>query len=113
MIRKLKDEIAANPPREIHALIKLMGTVSIEDQYRTLVNKELQTFPDFANRQKLLEMGYFLGPDLVQLVHGSGDGLTAAADDFIGDRLCAHIAAIFNRGLRAEAAHHGACGEMR
>src|SRR5262245_59699935 len=31
-------------------------------------------FPRLAKRQRLLDTGYFLGPDLVQLVHASGDG---------------------------------------
>lgn len=74
MIGKLRDALAANPPREIHALIKLMGTALIDDQYRALVNREREIFPDFAERQRLLEMGYFLGPDLVKLIHASGDG---------------------------------------
>jgi Trypsin-like peptidase domain len=74
MIGKLRDTLAANPPREIRALIKLMGTVILDDQYRALVNKELKIFPDFAKRRSLLEAGYFLGSDLVQLTHASGDG---------------------------------------
>lgn len=74
MIQKLRDTLAANPPREIHALINLMGMVLIDEQYRALVNKELQIFPGFAQRKKLLEIGHFLGPDLVQLIHASGDG---------------------------------------
>lgn len=74
MIGKLEDVIAASPPREVRALIKLMGTVLITHQYSALVNNELSTFPDFAKRKPLLEAGYFLGGDLVQLVHANGDG---------------------------------------
>ncbi len=80
MIGKLRDALAASPPREVHALIKLMGTVLIDDQYRALVNSALQVFPDFAKRQKLLEKGYFLGPDLVQLIHVSSDDSGTAVD---------------------------------
>ncbi|WP_458759163.1 S1 family peptidase [Afipia sp. TerB] len=46
----------------------------VDDQYRALVNNQLRAFPDFAKRERLLETGYFLGSDLVQLVHASGDG---------------------------------------
>lgn len=76
MIRKLKDEMAANPPPEVKALIQLMGMALIKDQYSALVNKELGKSPDFAQRKALLEAGNFLGRDLVQLIHaiigGSG-----------------------------------------
>lgn len=41
MIGKLADVIAANPPGEVEALIKLMGTVLIKDQYSALVNDQL------------------------------------------------------------------------
>ena len=74
MFGKLRETIAANPPREVGALIKLMGTVVIDDQYLALVNKVLSTSPQFTERKSLLEAGHFLGSDLVKLVHASGDG---------------------------------------
>lgn len=74
MIGKLLDTIASNPPREIKALIELMGIAVQDEKYRQLVNKELAKFPDFQKRKALLESGLFSGADLVQLVHACGDG---------------------------------------
>jgi S1-C subfamily serine protease len=70
MIGKLKDWIAANPPWELQELIKLVGTVLIEDQYSALVKERLGRSPDFAKRERLLESGYFIGLDFARLVLG-------------------------------------------
>jgi hypothetical protein len=74
MIGRLLDSIASNPPREIKALIALVGIAVQDEEYRQLVNKELATFPEFQKRKPLLERGHFSGTDLVQLVHACGDG---------------------------------------
>lgn len=74
MIAKLIDEIASNPPREIMALINLLG-VAVQDQpYRDLVNNELAQFPNFDARKNLLEAGHFDGQDFMQLLFATGGG---------------------------------------
>ena len=74
MIGNLRGALAANPPREIFALKKLMEAVLNDDHYRALINRELRPFRNFEKRQKLLENGHFLGEDFVQLIHANGDG---------------------------------------
>lgn len=72
MILKLQDAIAENPPKEVSALIALMGLVLQDDKYRQMVNSELQSFPRFQERKALIENGFFSGLDLLQLLIACG-----------------------------------------
>jgi hypothetical protein len=74
MIAKLLDTIASEPPREIKALIALMGIAVQDEKYRRLINATLGAFPNFEKRKGLLEAAYFSGDDFLQLVHACGDG---------------------------------------
>ena len=74
MITKLHDAIAANQPREVWALIKLMGIVVLDQTYQELIVSELKTLPNFEKSRSLLEAGFFSGDDLVHLVHACGNG---------------------------------------
>ncbi|CUX57212.1 S1 family peptidase [Agrobacterium genomosp. 13] len=74
MVARLLDEIATNPPKEIIALIKLIGLAAQDAPYREFLNSNSTTLADFDTRKSLLEMGYFDTQDFLHFVHACGDG---------------------------------------
>lgn len=74
MVSRLLDEIGANPPKEIRALIKLLELAAQEGPYREFVNANSAVLPNFDKRKALLEMGYFDTQDFLHFLHACGDG---------------------------------------
>jgi S1-C subfamily serine protease len=74
MVGRLLDEIGANPPKEIRALIKLGGLAAQRGPYREFVSGNSSALPNFEARKLLLENGYFHAQDFLHLLHACGDG---------------------------------------
>ncbi|MBB4010268.1 S1 family peptidase [Allorhizobium taibaishanense] len=74
MVARVLDEIGTNPPKEIRALIKLLGLAAQPDPYRDFINENSSRLPNFEARKSLLEGGYFQPQDFLHLLHACGDG---------------------------------------
>jgi S1-C subfamily serine protease len=85
MILKVHDLIAENPPEEVKALIRLLGLTLQDDEYRQMVNRELQSLPRFQERKTLVERGFFSGLDFLQMLIACGS--KGGASNVIADAL--------------------------
>lgn len=74
MIKKLKDFIAEDKPEEVRAFINLLEKISDEDNYKLLLCEHSKIFPKSNEQKQLLELGYFSGTDLIQLIHIISNG---------------------------------------
>ncbi|MDH4413582.1 MAG: serine protease [Rhizobium sp.] len=73
MVARLLDEIGTDPPKEIRALIRLLGLAAQPDPYREFVSENSSGLPNYDARKSSLQDGYFQSHDFLQLLHACGD----------------------------------------